>query len=123
MSSVAAALRGLPRSERDAVQLLVLSADPARDTPLALRRWLDRFDSRFVGLTGRPETLNRVARELYVPLELPAGQQAEQDDVTHGVQIWAFGRDDRSRMMWSGIPTPGALRRDLSNLVEQELQR
>lgn len=121
VSSVAAALRGLPAQEREAVQLLVLSADPARDTPQALRRWLDRFDSRFQGLTGEPETLDRIARKLYVPLDLPTGAPtSDGDDIAHGVQIWAFGADDRSRMVWSGSPTPGALRRDLAALLAQE---
>jgi protein SCO1/2 len=122
VSSVAAALRGLSRSERDAVQLLVLSADPARDTPPALRRWLNRFDTSFVGLTGEPGVLTRVARQLFVPLELPSPVAATSngDDVAHGVQIWAFGRDDRSRMMWSGIPTPSALRTDLARLIADE---
>ena len=124
VSSVAAALRGLPAQERDAVQLLVLSADPARDTPSALRRWLDRFGAGFVGLTGEPETLARVARELYVPLELASpAATSDGDDVAHGVQIWAFGPDDRSRMVWTDIPTPGTLRRNLSRLVADEAAR
>lgn len=124
VSSVAAALRGLSRTERDAVQLLVLSADPARDTPAALRRWLDRFDTGFVGLTGDPEVLTRAARELFVPLELPSAvATSDGNDVAHGVQIWAFGRDDRSRMVWSGSPTPSALRSDLVRLIADEQRR
>lgn len=126
VSSIAAALRGLPERERDAVQLVVLSADPARDTPQAMRQWLDRFGGDAVGLTGEPETLTRVARELYVPLELPANVSpaagVEPDEPAHGVQIWAFGQDDWSRMVWSDSPGPAALRADLSRLVAQELR-
>lgn len=124
VSSIAAALRGLPEQDRAAVQLIVLSADPARDSPQAMRRWLDRFGGDALGLTGEAEALSRVARELYVPLELPsAAAEAPPEEPAHGVQIWAFGSDYSSRMLWSGSPGPAALRADLSRLVAQERAR
>lgn len=122
VSSVAAALRGLPEEQRAAVQVVVLSADPARDTPSRLRRWLDRFDRSFVGLTGDATTLQRVAGELYVPLEVPSPEPSPtgDEDVAHGVQIWSFDADDESLLLWSGTPTPTQLRSDLSRLLRDQ---
>ena len=69
-----------------------------------------------------------MARQLYVPLVLPSPAAPPADagrsstgDPAHGVQIWAFGRDDQSRMVWSGSPSVDALRADLSRLIRQEL--
>lgn len=122
VSSIAAALRGLPEQQRAAVQVVVLSADPARDNPARLRQWLDRFDRSFTGLTGDASTLRRVARDLYIPLELPSAEPSPtgDEDVAHGVQIWAFDADDASLLLWSGSPTPTELRSDLASLLRDQ---
>lgn len=119
VSSVAAAVRGLSAAEREAVDVVVLSADPATDTPEVLRRWLARFDDSFRGLTGNAQTLERVAARLYIPLEVPAaaGTGSAERDVAHGVQIWAFGRDKEALLVWGGTPTPSQLRADVARLV------
>ncbi|HYD13460.1 MAG TPA: SCO family protein [Allosphingosinicella sp.] len=59
---------GLRRfEERDAqagalVQPIFVSVDPARDTPPVLREFVANFHPRFVGLTGTPDELARMAR-------------------------------------------------------------
>ena len=54
MANIGVALKRLPAAIADQVKLVFVTTDPARDTPAELRRWLDNFDKRFVGLTGRP---------------------------------------------------------------------
>ena len=44
------------------VQPIFVTVDPARDTPAVLREFLANFHPRFIGLTGTPEELARVAR-------------------------------------------------------------
>lgn len=120
VSSITAALRGLSGPDREAVELVVLSADPVRDSPDALRRWLDRFDPALRGATGEVADLQRVAEALYIPVEVPTAAPigGEGDgDVLHGLQIWAFGPDDRSRLVWGNNPTPTELRQDLERLL------
>jgi len=59
---------GLRRfEERDAeagakVQPIFVTVDPARDTQPVLREFVANFHPRFVGLTGTPEELSRMAR-------------------------------------------------------------
>ena len=50
--------RNCPRGSADQVKLVFVTTDPARDTPLVLRRWLDHFDQHFVGLTGTEAALD-----------------------------------------------------------------
>src|SRR5262249_24718494 len=52
MANIGVALKGLPAGVADQVKLVFVTTDPARDTPVVLRRWLDNFDKHFVGLTG-----------------------------------------------------------------------
>lgn len=118
VSSITAALRGLTQEQRRDVELLVLAADPQRDTPDVLRRWLARFGDSLRGATGEPVELQRVARELYVPLAPPPTPSPDGSyDVSHGLQVWAFGADDRSLLLWSSYVTPGELRDDLVRLL------
>lgn len=45
-------------------QVLFVSFDAARDSPVVLRNYLARFDARFVGATGSPSTLQGLADDL-----------------------------------------------------------
>src|SRR6201997_4518273 len=62
MAKVGAALKKLPRGIVNQVKLVFVTTDPARDTRVDLRRWLDNFDKRFVGLTGTPTALDAVQK-------------------------------------------------------------
>ena len=58
------------------VQVLFVTVDPENDTPAHLKAYLARFDSRFVGLTGKREETDRIA-ELFMV----------KHDQSHGVQV------------------------------------
>lgn len=44
------------------VQPVFVSIDPERDTPAAMKAYLDSFDPRIMGLTGSPEAIAETAR-------------------------------------------------------------
>src|SRR5579872_2163225 len=48
MANLSSALKKLPPGTAGRVKLVFVTTDPARDTPQALRRWLDVFDRRFI---------------------------------------------------------------------------
>lgn len=47
----------------DQVQVLLVTTDPVRDSPEALRDFLSRFNPRFLGLTGTETQLSRVWKD------------------------------------------------------------
>ncbi|OGG94253.1 MAG: hypothetical protein A2527_04970 [Candidatus Lambdaproteobacteria bacterium RIFOXYD2_FULL_50_16] len=53
---------------RDAerMQVLFVSVDPERDTPEKLKDYLTNFDPAFLGLTGTPEVIAKVAQQYKV---------------------------------------------------------
>src|ERR1700737_1253465 len=67
MANIGVALKKLPPGMADHVKLVFVTTDPARDTPLELRRWLDNFDKHFVGLTGTEANLEAVQKASGVP--------------------------------------------------------
>src|SRR5215471_10461233 len=68
MANIGAALKRLPPGMADKVKLVFVTTDPARDTPKQLRRWLDNFDKRFIGLTGTDAALLAVQKAAGVPV-------------------------------------------------------
>ena len=50
-----------PQAEQVAV--LFVTLDPERDTPAALKSYMDAFDPRFIALTGSSEQTNKVAKQ------------------------------------------------------------
>ncbi|MEM4591453.1 MAG: SCO family protein [Nitrososphaerota archaeon] len=55
------ALRNLG-SDADRIAFIFISQDPWRDTPEALKKWIERFDDRIIALTGSPSELEAVWR-------------------------------------------------------------
>ena len=49
-------------------EVIFVTVDPERDTPEALRTFLDNFDRRFVGLTGTFEELEEAQKAVGVPV-------------------------------------------------------
>jgi protein SCO1/2 len=91
LAQIAEVFDRLPDVARDAVVVFV-SVDPERDSPEEIRRFLDNFDSRFVGLTGTRAELDEAQRAAGVP---PAVVEGEGDRYTvdHAGWVIAYAPD------------------------------
>ncbi len=76
-------------------EVVFVSVDPDRDSPEAIREFLDRFDTAFVGLTGTHEELKAAQEAVGVP---PARIFGEGDEYTvdHAGWVIAFAPDGLS---------------------------
>src|SRR6516225_9947349 len=83
MANLGAALKKLPAGVADQVKLVFVTTDPARDTPQVLRRWLDLFDRRFIGLTGSEAAIEAVQRAAGVPVAAKTGPASASYGVSH----------------------------------------
>lgn len=127
---------------RDRVQVVFVTEDPARDTPDALREWLDRFDPEFTGLIGGNEATAAALRELYLPESARvadpstaivhphedgehAGEAHGQDGGVHGHgnygvdhagAVYAWGPGGQS-IVYTGGTTPDQYAEDLIRLA------
>ncbi|WP_241995228.1 SCO family protein [Kribbella antiqua] len=118
MADVASALTKLDQPTRDQIQMLFITTDPARDTGPVIRKYLDRFDPSFVGLTGSLPQIKNVAQAVGVPVEgmkkLPSGGY----EVGHGAQVLGFGKSDKANVLWLSNAAIGDLAHDFGKLVE-----
>jgi len=83
------------------LQVLFITVDPERDTPAVLAGYLQRFDASFLGVTGDPGEIRRLAATLGIGIsrvDLPGGGY----DFDHTQAILLF--DSRAREV--GVFTP-----------------
>ena len=118
LSDVSLALQRLAPADRDQIQMVFITTDPARDQEKQIRRYLDRFNPTFVGLTGPMSTIKRAASDVGVEIEgmrkLPSGGY----EVGHSAQVIGFSRNSGVVIWTPGTPV-GALKHDFALLVER----
>jgi len=93
LAQIAETFDQLPAIAREA-EVVFVSVDPGRDSPQDIREFLDRFDPRFVGLTGSPEELEVAQIAAGVPVARIVGD-GEDYTVDHAGQVLAYAPDGR----------------------------
>jgi protein SCO1/2 len=120
-ADITVALRDLTPEERAQVEVLFVTADPERDTPKVIRRWLDRFDPAYEGLTGTKRRIDDFAAKLGIALngktKATVGPPGSYD-VGHSLQVFAFNTADKSAVLWNGSPSVRDLAADLALLTD-----
>jgi protein SCO1 len=118
LSDVALTLQRLAPADRDQIQFIFITTDPARDKEKQIRRYLDRFNSSFVGLTGSLPMIKRAATQVGVDIQgmkkLPSGGY----EVGHSAQVIGFSRNSGVVLWTPGTPI-AALKHDFALLVER----
>jgi protein SCO1/2 len=107
LANIAAALKQMDPADQAQVRVVFVTTDPNRDTPEALRAWLDNFDKRFIGLRGGLDSVNAIAGRFGLP---PATMEAMGPNehgpmmygVGHAAQVLAFSADDSLRTEYPG---------------------
>jgi protein SCO1/2 len=119
MSTIASALTKLPDEQRDQLQVVFVTTDPARDTRAALRTYLDRFDPAFVGVTGPLDRIDALAKPMDIFIKkgqkLPSGGY-EVDHSTVVVSVRKAAGD----LVWTGATSPSDMAVDLAKILEED---
>ncbi len=118
MSSLAMAMTRLDERDRERVDVVYVTTDPARDTEQAIKDYLTRLDPTFVGLTGELDTIVEVAKPLGVGItqgeRLPSGGY----DVTHSTTITGVDSDDDGTILWDSETSSGDFASDIHQLLQ-----
>jgi protein SCO1/2 len=118
MSSIGAALKRVPSDIADRVKLVFVTTDPTRDTPVVLRRWLDNFDRRFVGLTGTEAALEAAQRATGVPLARKVEPVNGNYSVAHANFVVAYTKDNLAHLIYPGGVSKDDWIHDLPLLIQ-----
>ncbi len=102
MTNLGAALKKMPAGIADQVKLVFITTDPRRDSPAVVRRWLDLFDRRFIGLTGTEQAIAAVERAAGVPLATRTAQANGNYAVAHANFVLAYSKDNLAHVIYPG---------------------
>ena len=98
---------------------LFVSVDPATDTPQVIREYLDRFDKRFIGLTGTPDQLRAAQEAAKVPPaeEGTAESTGSTGAIGHATQMIVYDPDGVARIVYPFGTRQSDWTRDLPRLL------
>lgn len=102
-----------PRAE--ALQVLLVSVDPDRDSPDQLRRYLANFHSSFLGLTGSAESIRDTAEGFGAHFE--ANGTGQDYTVDHTARVFVVTPEGRIPLTFTLDATPVEMARDLETLL------
>lgn len=93
-------------------QVLLVTTDPARDTPQILKAYLANFNPSFLGLTGTPEELQKVYGDYGVAV-LDGGE-------THSSRVYVVDRNGKLRVTFPSEMQPNEMASDLKILLGEK---
>lgn len=97
-------------------QVVMVSVDPARDTPEKLAEYVPYFNERFVGVTGSPGEIRQLTERLGILVRY-AAQQGDDYTVDHGAALMLSGPDGVVRAVFQSPHEPQALANELLALI------
>lgn len=136
MSRLQAAIAELG-ADGNAVQVVLVTTDPAHDTPDVMARYVGAYDERFVGLTGSTDEVRTVA-SLFGALPAAAedghadaaahggdphddeaahADAASIDPTMHSSRVWLIDAAGQMRVSYTGPYTPADVAHDMAILI------
>ena len=94
------------------VQVVMVTTDPVRDTPQALKDFLDHFSPTFLGIPGTQEQLMKVWKDYGVTV-LDGGE-------THSTFVFVVDRKGDIRETFNSDNTPDEMASDLKALLKEK---
>ncbi|SHI06663.1 SCO family protein [Pollutimonas bauzanensis] len=99
------------------VQVIMISVDPARDTPEILSAYVKAFNPAFVGLTGTPEQLSKTAKSFKAYYAKSSGGTADQYGMDHASSFYILDQEGEARVLVSGNATAQDIAADIKQLL------
>jgi protein SCO1/2 len=110
------ALDQMGSDAHDDVQVVMVSVDPERDTVEYLREYMEYFDESFIGLTGDPIDVARVATTYGVYFAAAEGTAETGYTVDHTASLMVIDRDGHLRLVFPPELTADEIASDLEYL-------
>ena len=106
LANIGAAMKRLDPRTASGIKVVFVTVDPKRDTPEVMRSWLDKFDPRFIGLTGDSASIAWAFTQLRLghPME-PVQADTGLYTIAHIALVLAFTSDNLAHVAYPlGIP-------------------
>lgn len=102
-----------------AVQVLLVSVDPERDTPERLEAYVRNFDPSFVGLRPEPASLEKVVKAFHaIAVKVPTSGGSDYT-IDHSATLYVYDRRARMRLIAQPDLPVDQLASDLRRLLAE----
>ena len=98
---------------------VLVSVDPARDTPQRLGQYVEFFDPAFVGLTGSEDALEDIARRYGAQFMIPEGQPEDGYLVNHSTVAYLIDPLGYVRALYYGDEPVDAIAANVREVLEE----
>lgn len=120
MADLATALRGLDAKTRAQVKVVFITADPERDTPAVLQKWLALFDPTFVGLRAEPPELETILDGLSMEYPVRTDLENGEYSVSHAAFVIAYTKDNLGHVVFPSGMTSDLIEEEIAHLVKED---
>jgi protein SCO1/2 len=119
MQVVAQALRKIPADAVEQFKVVFVTTDPDRDSSAVLRVWLDKFNKRFIGLTGTQSAVDsaQIAAKLSPAKKSPMRPDGGYE-VGHSAFMFAYTKDNLAHLIYPVGVSAEDLAHDLESLAQ-----
>ena len=100
-------LRQLERqhgAELGKTRIVIVSVDGERDTPTAMKTWLQPLSANFIGLTGTPARVQNIAAQFSAAFYKLPGASAGEYSMEHNSQIFLLDAKGQLRATFFNAP-------------------
>jgi protein SCO1/2 len=97
--------------------VVLVSVDPARDTPAALARYVAHFDPEFLGVTGQPEAIEVLTRDLGVAVSIGPTSDDGSYSVDHTAAIFLIDPAAEYSAVFGSPHAADVIARDYRSIV------
>jgi protein SCO1/2 len=118
MADIASAVTRLDDARKKEVDMVFVTTDPARDDAATLRRYLDRFNPGFEGLTGDLAGIERLAGSVDILVEKGHKLASGGYDVGHGTSIIGLEPDGTAPYVWTEGTDAATLAADVTTILD-----
>jgi protein SCO1 len=116
MANLASAMTRLSDADRQQVDVVFATTDPAYDTPEIIKKYVDRYDPSFIGVTGSLEQLEDVASSVAAALGTKQPDGSYQADA-HTTQVTGIDSDDQAPIYWGATTSSAQFAQDIHTLL------
>lgn len=119
LANVGQALRKIGEDKASEVQTIMISLDPARDTPEKLAEYVKHFHPSFIGITGTEEKLAEVTSLYGIFYEKHEGTAATGYLIDHTATLLVIDREGYLKLVFPFGVTSDEIADDLKYMLRQ----
>jgi protein SCO1/2 len=106
----------IEKKYRVGTQVVFVSVDPQRDSVEELKQYVPYFNDMFIGLTGKPEMIDSLARPLGVGYRREPGKNSEDYLIDHSASFLLIDPLGRLRAIFSPPHNPKQIAEDFRKI-------